>query len=73
MSRNEELAARFEEFAALLEAKDVEYKPRSYRRAAENLRSHPEPIENLASEGIEAVTEIEGIGDAIAAKIREYV
>jgi DNA polymerase (family 10) len=73
VSRNEELAARFEEFAALLEAKDVEYKPRSYRRAAENLRSHPEPIENLASEGEAAITEIEGIGDAIAAKILEYV
>ena len=73
MSRNEELAARFEEFAALLEAKDIEYKPRSYRRAAENLRSHPEPIENLASEGEAAITEIEGIGDAIAAKILEYV
>ena len=73
MSRNAEIASRFKEFAALLEAQDVEYKPRSYRRAAENLRGYPEPIENLASEGENAVSEIEGVGDAIAAKIVEYV
>jgi DNA polymerase (family 10) len=73
VSRNAEIASRFKEFAALLEAQDVEYKPRSYRRAAENLRGYPEPIENLASEGENAVSEIEGVGDAIAAKIVEYV
>lgn len=73
MSRNDELASRFEEFADLLEAQDVEYKPRSYRRAAENVRGYPEPIENLAANGEEAVKGIEGIGDAIAAKVVEYV
>jgi DNA polymerase (family 10) len=73
VSHNDEVAARFEEFASLLEAKEIEYKPRSYRRAAENVRGYPEPIENLASEGEAAVQEIEGIGDAIAAKIVEYV
>jgi DNA polymerase (family 10) len=73
VSRNDEIAARFEAFADLLEARDVAYKPRSYRRAAENLRGHPEPIENLASEGEAAVTEIEGVGDAIAAKVVEYM
>ncbi|MFC6720488.1 DNA polymerase/3'-5' exonuclease PolX [Halobacteriaceae bacterium SHR40] len=72
MSRNDEVARRLEEFADLLEAQDVEYKPRSYRRAAENIRDHPEAVETLAAEGEDAVAEIEGVGDAISSKIVEY-
>mgnify|MGYP000126615168 CR=1 FL=1 len=71
--RNAEVARLFEEYADLLEAQDDEYRPRSYRRAAENIRGHPEPIEELAAEGQEALEEIEGVGDSIAAKIVEYV
>ncbi|WP_247008362.1 DNA polymerase/3'-5' exonuclease PolX [Halorientalis litorea] len=73
MSRNEELAGLLEEFADRLEADDVEYKPRAYRRAAENVRASDAAIEALAAEGEAAVTDIEGVGDAIAAKIVEYV
>ncbi|WP_254543333.1 DNA polymerase/3'-5' exonuclease PolX [Halomarina pelagica] len=72
--RNEELAALFEEFAALLEAQDVEYKPRAYRQAAENIRSHPEPVADLARRGgTDAVKEVNRVGDAIASKVVEYV
>ncbi|MFC4988380.1 DNA polymerase/3'-5' exonuclease PolX [Saliphagus infecundisoli] len=71
---NAELAARFEEFADLLEAQDVEYKPRAYRRAAEAVAAHPAPIADLIESGNEeAVEGIEGVGDAISAKIEEYV
>jgi DNA polymerase (family 10) len=73
VSRNAEVADRFEEFADLLEAQGVEYKPRAYRRAAENIRDHPEPIEDLAAEGQSAVGEIDGVGDAISAKVVEYI
>ncbi|TKX64280.1 helix-hairpin-helix domain-containing protein [Halorubrum sp. GN12_10-3_MGM] len=73
MSRNDEVATRLEEFADLLEATGVEYKPTAYRRAAENVRDHPAPIEGLAADGEDAVTEIDRVGDAIAAKIVEYV
>ena len=73
MSRNDELADRFEEFAARLEATGVDYKPQSYRRAAENIRAYPEPIESLAAEGQDAVEEIEGVGDALSAKVIEYI
>ena len=73
MSRNDEVATRLEEFADLLEATGVEYKPTAYRRAAENVRDHPAPIEGLAADGEEAVAEIDRVGDAIAAKIVEYV
>ena len=73
MSRNDEVARRLEEFADLLEAQDVEYKPTAYRRAAENVREYPEPIEALSKAGEDAVAEIDRVGDAIAAKIVEYV
>ena len=72
MSRNDEVAARLEEFADLLEATGVEYKPTAYRRAAENVREHAAPIQSLASEGEDAVAEIDRVGDAIASKIVEY-
>jgi len=72
MSRNDEVAGLLEEFADRLEATGVEYKPTAYRRAAENVREHTAPVENLAGEGEEAVAEIDRVGDAIAAKIVEY-
>jgi DNA polymerase (family 10) len=72
VSRNDEVATLLEEFADLLDAKRVEYKPRSYRRAAENIRDHPQPIEQLAAKGQDAVEEIQGVGDAISGKVVEY-
>ncbi|WP_049927470.1 DNA polymerase/3'-5' exonuclease PolX [Halopiger goleimassiliensis] len=74
MATNAELAGRFEEFADLLEADGVDYKPRAYRRAAENIRAHPVPIADRVEAGDEDVLEeIDGVGDAIASKIVEYV
>ncbi|SEP87829.1 DNA polymerase/3'-5' exonuclease PolX [Natrinema salaciae] len=74
MATNAEIAARFEEFADLLEADDVEYKPRAYRRAAENIRAHPSPIADRVEAGDREVVEnIDGVGDAISSKIVEYV
>jgi DNA polymerase (family 10) len=73
VSRNDEVADRLEEFADLLAADGVEYKPRAYRRAAENVRDYPDPIEALAASGPDAVSEIEGVGDAIASKVIEYI
>jgi DNA polymerase (family 10) len=73
MTTNDDVADRLEEFADRLEAQDVEYKPRAYRRAAENVREYHTPVERLATDGTDAVAEIEGVGDAIAAKIVEYV
>jgi len=73
MRRNDEVARRLEEFADLLEASDVEYKPRAYRRAAENIREHPVDIEELVGEGEEAVADIDRVGDAISSKVVEYI
>ncbi|MFC6836524.1 DNA polymerase/3'-5' exonuclease PolX [Halomarina ordinaria] len=72
--RNDELADLLEEFADLLEAQDVEYKPRAYRQAAENVREHTTSVADLAREGgADAVSEVNRVGDAIAAKVVEYV
>jgi DNA polymerase (family 10) len=72
MSDNDEVATRLEAFADLLEAQGVEYKPRAYRRAAENVRDHPESVLRLAADGQDAVEEIDRVGEAIASKIVEY-
>ena len=72
MSDNDDVATRLEEFADLLDAQGVEYKPRAYRRAAENVRDHPESVLVLAAEGQDAIEEIDRVGDAIASKIVEY-
>ncbi|ELY53573.1 PHP domain-containing protein [Natronococcus amylolyticus DSM 10524] len=74
MTTNAELAGRFEEFADLLEADDIEYKPRAYRRAAESVRAHPTPIADyVAADDLESIETIDHVGDAIASKIVEYV
>jgi len=69
---NDEIAARFEEMADLLAAKGVEYKPRAYRRAAENIREFPRPIDERAAQGTDAVEAIDGVGEALAEKVVEY-
>ncbi|MFB6269254.1 MAG: DNA polymerase/3'-5' exonuclease PolX [Halobacterium sp.] len=73
MSRNKEVASVLEEYADLLEAQDVGYKPNTYRRAASNIRDYPEAIEDLAAEGSDAVQEIDAVGESIASKVVEYV
>ncbi|MFB6117138.1 DNA polymerase/3'-5' exonuclease PolX [Halosegnis sp.] len=73
MSRNAEVADRLEEIADRLEATGVDYKPRAYRQAADNVRGHTVAIETLAADGEDAIAEIDRVGDAIAAKIHEYI
>jgi DNA polymerase (family 10) len=73
VSRNTEVARRLEELADFHEAAGDEYKPTTYRRAASNVREYPDAIEDLAAEGEDAVQEIEGVGEAISAKIVEYL
>ncbi|MFC7177077.1 helix-hairpin-helix domain-containing protein [Halosegnis marinus] len=73
MSRNAEVADRLDEMADRLEALGVEYKPRAYRQAADNIRGHTVAIETLAERGRDAVEEIDRVGEAIAAKVVEYV
>ncbi|MFB6124640.1 MAG: DNA polymerase/3'-5' exonuclease PolX [Halanaeroarchaeum sp.] len=74
MSRNAEVAALLEEFADLLEAQDVAFKPRAYRTAAQHVADHPEPIEEVVTErGLDGVMDIESVGEGIGEKIVEYI
>ncbi len=73
MTDDEAIAAALEELADLLEAKGVDYKPRAYRTAAENVREYPESVANLASDGREAVERVDSVGESIAGKIVEFV
>ena len=73
MTSNDAVARRLEEFADRLEAKGVEYKPRSYRRAAETVREQSRSLAALAREDPDAVEDLPDIGEAIAGKIVELV
>jgi DNA polymerase (family 10) len=73
MTHNDDVASRLEEFANLLAAKGVDYKPRAYERAAESIRDHTVDIAVLAKEGPDAVAEIDDVGDAISSKVVEYI
>ena len=74
MSENDAVATLLEEMADRLEARDVDYKPNAYRRAADSIRGHTVAVERLHEEGGEdAIAEIDDVGDAIAAKTAEYL
>jgi DNA polymerase (family 10) len=69
--KNQEVADILYEIADFLEIREEEFKPRAYRTAARNIESLSEPIEDVAERG--ELTEIEGVGDSIAAKVSEYL
>ncbi|WP_256392541.1 DNA polymerase/3'-5' exonuclease PolX [Natronoarchaeum rubrum] len=73
MTTDDAVAGALEEMADLLEAKDIAYKPRAYRKAAENIRDHPASVADLAADDPAELEDIDGVGDAIAEKIVEYV
>ncbi|WP_257298879.1 DNA polymerase/3'-5' exonuclease PolX [Haloarchaeobius sp. FL176] len=72
MSLQDDVAARLEEMANLLEADDVEYKPNAYRRAAESIRDYQGSFDDLVAEGADAISELDHVGDAISSKVVEY-
>jgi len=73
MRRNDEIASLLEEYADRIEAQGVDYKHRTYRRAAESIRDHPRPIEEVAEGGPEAVQEMQDVGESISKKVVEAV
>lgn len=69
--KNLEIAHILYEIADILEAQDVEFKPRAYRRAARSIEELSEDIEDIWKRG--ELEEIPGVGKNIAAKISEYL
>ncbi|MEF8879494.1 MAG: DNA polymerase/3'-5' exonuclease PolX [Candidatus Thermoplasmatota archaeon] len=69
--KNQELAQIFNEIADLLEMKEVQFKPRAYRKAAQNIESLGEDVEDVYKRG--ELKKIPGIGKSIAEKIEEFL
>lgn len=69
--KNLEVARMLYEIADILEAQDVEFKPRAYRRAARSIEELSEDIVDIWKLG--ELEEISGVGKHIAAKISEYL
>lgn len=70
---NADVAAIFEEIADLLEIQGANpFRIRAYRNAARNIGELPEEVSLLLEQG-EDLTRLHGIGNDLAAKIREIV
>lgn len=72
--RNREIAELLYETADIMEFQQIEWKPRAYRRAAQNIENFGEDIEKVYErEGKEGLTGIPGVGESIADHIAEYL
>jgi len=72
--KNREIAELLYETADIMEFQQIEWKPRAYRRAAQNIENLGEDIEKVYErKGKKGLTEIPGIGGAIADHIAEYL
>ncbi|UCF08202.1 MAG: DNA polymerase/3'-5' exonuclease PolX [Thermoplasmata archaeon] len=69
--KNEEVASLLNEIADILEIQGETFKPRAYRRAAENIENLGEAIEDVHGRG--ELKKIPGIGEGIAKKIGEFL
>ncbi len=71
---NAEIAAIFYEMADLLDIMGVEWKPIAFRKAARVIEAEPEDMEKIfRAKGIKGLLELEGVGDAIAKKMVQFI
>lgn len=69
--KNVLVAKILNEIADILEMKEIEFKPRAYRRAARTIESLSRSIEDVQEEG--KLQELPGVGKSIASKISEII
>ncbi len=69
--KNKDIANIFYQIADIYEMKDVSYKPRAYRKAAQNIESLGSDIEEVAKKG--TLRDIPGVGESIAEEIEEFL
>lgn len=69
--KNLEVAKLLYEIADLLEMQEVEFKPRAYKRAAQQIEAMTEDIVELWKKG--RLQDIPGVGEGIAKKIDEFL
>ena len=70
-NHNKALAGKLRQIAALLDEQDVAFKPAAYRRAAQLIEDLPKDISTYGDE--KELKKLPGIGEAIAAKICEFL
>ncbi len=71
---NHELVKILYEMAALLEIKEVAFKPQAYERAAYSIESFGEDVAEIYKKGgLKALEDIPGVGQGIAERIEEYI
>lgn len=72
--KNLELSEIFYQIADILEIKNIEWKPRAYRKAARNIETLTKNIQEIYDKGgLKALEKIQGVGEHIAKKIEEYL
>lgn len=71
MSRNREVAQALYEIAEILELQGVDFKPRAYERAAQNIEAFGEDVATLAKEN--RLGDVPGVGKAISQKVHEFL
>lgn len=69
--KNTQIAKKLYEIADLLELKGVSFKPRAYRRAAQNIESLADDIGTYHKK--EKLQDIPGVGESIAEKVEEIL
>jgi DNA polymerase (family 10) len=69
--KNKEIADIFYQIADIYEMKDVSFKPRAYRKAAQNIESLGNDIEVIHNNG--KLKEIPGVGESISKEIEEFL
>ncbi|MBU2496696.1 MAG: DNA polymerase/3'-5' exonuclease PolX [Nanoarchaeota archaeon] len=71
---NLDIADLLYEIADIFELKNVNWKPRAYRRAAQSIEKLDENVSEIyKKKGIKGLREIPGVGEAIAKHIEEYL
>ncbi len=72
--KNFEVAKVLREIGVFLDMDDVPFKPRAYEKAAKSIEALEDDVEVIYGRGgVEALTEIPGIGESIAKKIEELI
>ncbi len=69
--KNKEIAQIFNDIADLYEMQDVDFKPRAYRKAAQNIESLGKDIEEAYEN--DELKDIPGVGESTAEEIKEFL
>lgn len=69
--KNSKIAEFLYEIADLLDLKGVQFKPRAYRRAAQNIDTLSEDIASYYEK--DKIQDIPGVGESIASKVKEII